>query len=119
VGFGYAVNQIPGVSEALTFQPLSNAMVNVFFASQADNARNLINAKVTTVLAHISSYSSPGGPNEPDDRNRKKNIYERMKRHLDQARDKLKRLPGDKQKEEHAKRIRGAAEKLEKRWQAK
>lgn len=117
VGLGYAVNQIPGVSEHLTFQPVSNAIANVFFATQADSARNLINAKVTTVLMHISSYSSPGGPNEPDDRSRKKNIYERMKKHLEQARDKLKRLKG-KQKDDYARKIKDAAEKLEKWWQA-
>lgn len=110
-GVGTLIRQIPGID-----QVIQGALDSLFFASQAEGARNLINTKVTTVLLHIQSYSSPGGPNEPDDRRRKRNIYERMKKHLEQARDKLKRLP-EKQRDDYAGRIRDAAEKLDKWWQ--
>jgi RHS repeat-associated protein len=112
VGLGWAVNQIPGVSEALTIRALSDALSNVFLSGQAEATRNFINAKVTTVLQHIAKYSSP---KDSDDRGNKKNIYERMKKQLEQAKSRLKRLSG-KTATSYEDLIRRTEEQLENWW---
>lgn len=114
IGLGWGVNQIPGASEALTIQGFSNWIANTFFASKADNARNFVNAKVTTVLEHISRYSPPN-PNDPNDRSNKKNIYNKMKGQLKDAKDHLRRLKG-KTAEAYEELIRRTEAQLESWW---
>jgi len=42
LGLGYAVNQIPGVNEALTIRPLSEAISNLVFASASQAVETFI-----------------------------------------------------------------------------
>jgi RHS repeat-associated protein len=115
VALGYGVNQIPGVSEALTFDALSEALANVFLSGAGEATRNFINTKVSTVLQHIATYTPPD-PNDDKDRGNKRNIYNRMKDQLKQAREKLKRLPGDRQRQAFEELIRRTEEQLENWW---
>jgi RHS repeat-associated protein len=112
VAIGYGVNQIPGVSAALTIQPLSDALANIFFSGgQGAAARDFINAKVVTVLQHIGKYSPPD-PNDRRDQSDKKGLGDRLRKHLEAARNRLKRLKGNT-REQYEELIRRTEDALE------
>jgi len=110
---GTLINQIPTGGGQTVGDRISNALANVLFSGSANDTRAFIDAKVTTVLEHISRYAPPD-PNDPDDKSRKKNIAKRMKKHLEAARNRLKRLRGNT-KEQYAELIRRTEELLD-RW---
>jgi hypothetical protein len=93
IGLGTAVNQIPGVSDALTVDVLSESLANVLLASSNQKNRDFVSTKIATVQQHIGPGGySPPDPNDPNDRDLKKGIFNRKEKHLEQARDKLKEL---------------------------
>jgi hypothetical protein len=65
-------------------------------------------------LQHIAKYPSPN-PNDPRDKSDKEGVYNRMKKHLEQAREKLKRLSG-KTAKNYEELIRRTEEQLENWW---
>lgn len=107
-GIGTAIREIPGVDAFV-----QGALLNIVFASRANDTRDFVSTKVSTVLEHLVKYAPPD-PDDPDDQSRKKNIGERMKKHLDQARSRLKRLP-QRQQEQLEKLIQRTQEQLD-RW---
>lgn len=114
VGLGYLANQIPGVSEALTNDAVSDQLSTVLYSSKADASRRLVHSKLLTVQQHIMKYPSPDRK-DPDDESKKRGVYNRMRRHLDQAKDRLKRLP-PKQREALNRLIRHTEDQLERWW---
>ncbi len=114
VALGYGVNQMPGVSDTLTSDRMSGMLSNVIFSSRANDSRQFINSKVLTTLEHIGRYAPPD-PNDPNDLNNNKNIYERMKKHLEAAEKRLNRLRGKSRADAEA-LIRRTLDQLEKWW---
>jgi hypothetical protein len=112
-GLGILVNRIPVGGGDTVGTAVSNSFFDLFFSSQADNTRNFVNRKITTVLSHIGSYPPPNSE-DPNDQSWKKNIGDRMRKHLEAARNRLKRLP-KRQLEEYEELIRRTEEQLE-RW---
>jgi RHS repeat-associated protein len=116
IALGYAANEyIPGFSEAVTSDLLSEGLSAIFFSSAGAAAEAFINLKVTTVQEHIQNYSAPD-PNDPNDRSDKKNIVERMRKHLEAAKDRIKRIPGKKRRKQAEELINRTQEQLERWW---
>ena len=84
------------LGEQTVNEHVQDLLASAIMASRATDARDFINRKIGTVREHINLYAPPD-PNDPNDQSRKKNIGERMKKHLEVARNKLKRLKGKTQ----------------------
>ena len=63
------------------------------------------------MFEHVGRYPPPD-PNDPHDRSDKKGVGDRMRKHLEAAKERLKRLKG-KTREIYEGRIRAAEEALE------
>jgi len=65
-------------------------------------------------LLHIARY--PPNPNDPDDKSNKKDIYDRMKKQLEQAAGRIKRIAGSDRQQAAMKLIKHTLEQLEAWW---
>ncbi len=113
VGIGTAVNRFP-TGDGLTVGHHITLGLTTVFTGRSGESKDFINTKIKTVYDHISTYSPPE-PDNQDDRSRKKNIFNRMKKHLEQGKQKLKQLRG-KTKDQFEQLIRNAEKSLDDWW---
>jgi RHS repeat-associated protein len=111
VALGYGIDQIPGVSDFVTIDKLSDAIANVMLASAAKEAKNNIDGTLTRTYEHIGTGGYPP-PNEPNDP-RWRNVYNRLKHQLESARERVKELWRSDQSE-YLRKVEQALADLEK-----
>lgn len=92
---------------------LSDAVANQVFSSKIRESQDFINKKVATVQEHVGRYAAPD-PEDPNDRSRKQGIFQRMKKHLEQAKNELRHLP-DRQRGHFDSLLKRTEEQLD-RW---